>query len=251
MSEEFHNWYSIFARMSAESFKKMEAAVEEIRQQKPVSELSKEIYKYFSKENHLSPSTFCDDYFYGIDENNVTHVNQRKNYVDFVINNVLFTDGKTAELIYEIFELALKQDNNYDLIVVSSKDGSISRGIYNSGTFIDSQLHKDVNEERARKICERMSFLIAENQLRTGVKLPSTADSEEYNRLAEELRKIKKDTPECIPDESEYEQLNEIAKVRAKSKVCEQNNILPCYSFKQVQGLMASRRETQPKSIQR
>ena len=237
---------TIYIRMSADSFQKIKTAAEEVIQKRPVQpvhELSKEIYNIFPRNDVYAYLEFCDDYTEFITENHF--ISRDGEYVDFMFDPVHLFNNKPPQ-IFEFLHLALKQDNNYDLVIIN-KDGSILKEEYNSGTFLGSPLCESVNTARAMLIYYNAAFLVADNQLRTGSDDSSafTKTSTEYLKLVNEFRKIQKEFPEYNLDKHTCEFLKRKAQSKARQSICSQNNLPDNLSFEQVKGLMASRRNEQ------
>lgn len=243
----YENTISIAARMSKDSFKKMSDAFSEVCNGNPTSQLAKNIYKYL-REN-ADQAEYFQEAYYSLTDDNIIPNPQEQKFVDFEIKFV----GDPNFIKYQMLKFALEQDNNYDLVIVNNNDGSITKEACYTGTFKKSPLFKRVLNNRAEAIYHRIAYITAEYQLSSGKDDTAafTKSSQKYLKLASEFRKIHDISPDCIPNEERGKTLWELGKTHAKVNVCTENNIPCCYSFAQVKGLMASRRETQPKSMQR
>ena len=130
----------VYIRMSKESFNKMEIAFKEIVEQKPKSELAVKIIDAISLIKDKPATKVTGDFYYEFS------TRYRKNFLPDIADEnhrdfrLYQTDWNKSEIVVKFLELAAKQDDNYDIVVIRSNDGRVIQEECNSGTFDKSPL---------------------------------------------------------------------------------------------------------------
>ena len=130
----------VFIRMSKDSFDKMVASLKEIVQNKPKSELAIKIIDEISLIKDKPADKVTEELYWEFTTRYLKNFLSETANVNFKDFKLYQTDWDKSELIVKFIELAAKQDDNYDILIIRSNDGKIRQEEYHSGTFEESPL---------------------------------------------------------------------------------------------------------------